>query len=76
MSAPDPSRLELLESTELPHRTLVAPIQVVRDIRLALGAIDIDIRIGAGEAVLVSSDLYEAFNAWDDEHAGLDAWLN
>lgn len=76
MTAPDPCRVELLECPDLPDRTLVAPIQVVRDIRLALGEIDIDVRIGTQEAVLVSSDLYEAFNEWDQQHVGLDAWLN
>ncbi len=62
----DAGRLDLCESPELPERTLVAPLPVVREIRALLGLIDVDIRIGSGDAVFVSSDLYAAFSEWDE----------
>ncbi|MGD9857263.1 MAG: hypothetical protein AB7U20_20160 [Planctomycetaceae bacterium] len=56
--------IELLESEELPVRTLVAPPILARELRLALDALDLTIQIGTREAVLISSDLYEAFQQW------------
>jgi hypothetical protein len=60
----DLCHLELVESPDLPPRTLVAPLLVVREIRSTLGPIDLNILVGDGEAVLISSDLYEAFGEW------------
>lgn len=68
--------LEFLESAELPTRTLVAPLPLVREIRATLGVLDIDVRVGTADAVFVSSDLYEAFQSWDAAQAGDDAELN
>ncbi len=76
MISREAGRLELLESNELPSRTLVAPLQLVREIRTTLGQLDIDIRIGAADAVFASSDLFEAFQAWDDEQGEENCWLN
>ncbi|MFO1006546.1 MAG: hypothetical protein U0929_11340 [Planctomycetaceae bacterium] len=65
MSTPDSFGLELREDPSLPAKTLVAPIGVIRDIRAALGELAMNIQIGwDSPAVMVSSDLYEAFNAW------------
>ena len=76
MISREAGRLELLESADLPSRTLVAPLQLVREIRATLGQLDIDIRIGAKDAVFASSDLFEAFQDWDDEQSGESCWLN
>ena len=72
----DAGRLSLCESTDLPERTLVAPLPVVREIRSLLGQIDVDVRVGAGDAVFVSSDLFAAFNEWDHDQAGDQLGLN
>jgi hypothetical protein len=76
MISRETGQLELLESAELPPRTLVAPLQLVREIRATLGQLDIDICIGTGDAVFASSDLFEAFQAWDEEQSGESSWLN
>jgi hypothetical protein len=76
MISHDAGRVALLESPELPERTLVAPLPVVREIRAALGTIDVDIRIGSGDAVFISSDLYAAFSEWDEATARADFGLN
>ena len=76
MISHEAGRVALLESPELPDRTLVAPLPVVREIRAALGAIDVDIRIGSGDAVFISSDLFAAFSEWDQEMAQADFELN
>ena len=76
MPLPDLSHLELRESPELPERTLIAPLTVVRELRAALGRVKLDIRVGEMSTVLVSTDLYEAFSAWYDRCATEDAWMN
>jgi hypothetical protein len=76
MLSHDAARVALLESPELPDRTLVAPLTVVREIRAALGSIDVDVRVGSSEAVFISSDLFEAFSAWDQDLAEADYGLN
>jgi hypothetical protein len=76
MISREAGRLELLESAELPSRTLVAPLQLVREIRATLGQLDIDIRIGTAEAVFASSDLFEAFQAWEEDQGDDGCWLN
>ena len=69
MPTPDSFGLELREDPTLPAKTLVAPISVIRDIRAALGELAMNIEIGwDSPAVMVSSDLYEAFNAWSAQH--------
>jgi hypothetical protein len=57
--------LELVEDPTLPPRTLVAPLLVVREIRSALGPVTFNLVIGEKQAVLISSDLFEAFGEWD-----------
>ena len=57
--------LELIEDPELPPRTLVAPLLVVREIRSALGPVTFNLIVGDKQAVHISSDLFEAFGAWD-----------
>jgi hypothetical protein len=69
----DLCHLELVESSDLPPRTLVAPLMVVREIRAALGRLDMNVMIGPGPAVLISSDLYEAFGAWTAREGGEEA---
>ncbi len=65
MPTPDSFGLELREDPSLPAKTLVAPISVIRDIRAALGELTMNIQVGwDSPAVMVSSDLFEAFNAW------------
>ncbi len=76
MISHDAGRLDLCESPELPARTLVAPLTVVREIRAVLGMLDVDIRIGTGDAVYISSDLFAAFNEWDEQQADEDFELN
>jgi hypothetical protein len=76
MISHDAGRLDLCESPELPARTLVAPLPVVREIRAVLGLIDVDIRIGTADAVFVSSDLFAAFTEWDEERADSEFDLN
>ena len=57
--------LELIEDSTLPPRTLVAPLLVVREIRSALGPVTFNLIVGDKQAVHISSDLFEAFGAWD-----------
>ena len=65
MPTPDSFGLELREDPNLPAKTLIAPISVIRDIRAALGEVAMNIQVGwDSPAVMVSSDLFEAFNAW------------
>lgn len=62
--------LELVEDPQLPPRTLVAPLLVVREIRSALGPVKFNIVVGDTQAVHISSDLFEAFGAWDAKETG------
>jgi len=57
--------IELLESDDLPVRTLVAPPILARELRLVLAELDLTIEIGTRDAVIISSDLYEAFQQWN-----------
>jgi hypothetical protein len=45
---------------------------VIREIRLLLGQLKLDLRVGLSDTVLVSSDLFAAFNAWQAENFGDD----
>lgn len=84
MLTPELACLDLQECGELPPGTLVAPLSVLRDIRCALGPTSLNLWLGDREQVLVSSDLYEAFQAWEasqegeaEENGGEDqSWLN
>lgn len=58
--------IELLESQELPLRTLVAPPVLARELRLVLAELDLTIENGTSDAVIISSDLYEAFQQWNE----------
>lgn len=68
--------LELQESADLPARTLVAPLSLIREIRLVLGASQINLWVGTQDAVLVSTDLFEAYTAWDDQRTDFDPLCN
>lgn len=57
--------LDFRQCDELPQNTIVAPLMVIREIRCLLGNINIDLVVGTEEAVFASSDVFEAFNAWD-----------
>lgn len=70
------SSLELRECSTLPARTLVAPLHVLREIRLALGRVGFNLQVGVEDAVFVSSDLFNAFNAWDANNNPDDCNLN
>ena len=63
----DHADIELLESDELPVRTLIAPPMLARELRLALTGMDLTIVMGAQDAVIISSDLYSAFQAWSGQ---------
>ena len=68
----DHAEIELLESDELPVRTLIAPPMLARELRLALAGMDLTIVMGAQDAVIISSDLYSAFQAWSGQLDELD----
>ncbi len=73
MPTPDSFGLEFREDPTLPAMTLVAPISVIRDIRAELGEVGMNIQVGwDSPAVMVSSDLYEAFNVWSSQQDGLE----
>jgi len=60
----DHAEIELLESDELPVRTLIAPPMLARELRLVLTGMDLTIEMGSQDAVIISADLYEAFQEW------------
>ena len=68
--------LELLESTDLPPQTLVAPLSIIREIRVFVGKAKINLVVGIDDAVYVSTDLYEAYNAWDSQRTDFDPLCN
>jgi hypothetical protein len=77
MFTPELACLDFQECAELPKGTLVAPVSVLREIRCALGPTKLTLLLGTSEAVLVSSDLFEAFQQWeqaqaDDDEPGVD----
>ena len=74
MLTPGLGSLEFREKTSLPARTLVAPLHVIREIRVALGAVNFNLQVGVEETVYVSSDLFTAFNAWDAEREDDGIW--
>ena len=67
MFTPELANVDFQECRELPPSTLVAPLSLLREIRCALGPTKLNLLIGTKEAVLVSSDLFEAFNAWEQD---------
>ncbi len=69
MSLPDLACLDLQECRDLPQNTLMAPLPLLRELRCALGATTINMVIGKQQAVLVSSDLYEAFHVWEEDQS-------
>jgi len=68
--------LELLEAGDLPARTLMAPLPLIREIRLVLGKSSINLLVGEDSAVYVSTDLFEAYAAWDDRRTDVDPQCN
>jgi len=67
MFTPELACLDFQECRELPPNTLVASLSILREIRCALGPTTLNLLVGNQEAVLVSSDLYEAFNIWEQD---------
>jgi hypothetical protein len=63
----DHAEIELLESDELPVRTLIAPPLLARELRLALTGMDLTIEMGSQDAVIISTDLFAAFQEWSGE---------
>jgi hypothetical protein len=76
MTPPDLADLDLMESAELPARTMVAPLSIIREIRLAPGVPSINLLVGTEDVVLVSSDLFEAYNEWDGQRTDIDPNCN
>lgn len=73
--------LEIREDRELPPRTIVAPLPIIREIRAALGRVTLDLRVGVDSTVLVSADLFAAFGEWEsmqreEEEGGSDPQWN
>lgn len=68
--------LELLESAELPAQTLVAPLSIIREIRVMLGEARINLVVGSGDVVLISTDLFEAYTEWDNRRTDIDPLWN
>lgn len=83
MFIPELASLELRQCDDLPRNTMVAPLSVIREVRCLLGKIGINLVVGVEETVLASTDLFEAFKAWDAMQEELEAeseddnaWLN
>ncbi|WP_437202798.1 hypothetical protein [Planctomicrobium sp. SH664] len=83
MFTPELACVDFQECSKLPPNTLVATVSILREIRCALGPTKLNLIIGDQEAVLVSSDLFAAFTAWEEQNvedegdAGdNNAWLN
>lgn len=76
MMTPDLGQLEMVECTELPARTLVAPLSIVREIRTTLGEVSLNVMVGLEEVVKVSSDLFEAYSQWDSQRTDFDPLCN
>ena len=63
----DHAEIELLESDELPVRTLIAPPLLARELRLVLSGMDLTIQMGSQDAVIISTDLFTAFQEWSGQ---------
>jgi hypothetical protein len=72
----DLGELEFQESADLPSQTLVAPLAIIREIRVFLGTSKINLIVGADDVVLVSTDLFEAYNVWDNQRTDVDPLWN
>jgi hypothetical protein len=51
----------------------MAPLPLLRELRCALGPTTINLIVGSKEAVLVSSDLFEAFHVWEEDQPATDS---
>ena len=67
--------IEMVERPELPARTIVAPLSLTREIRMAIPDQSLNLVIGMDEVVYVSSDLSEAFCHWSGQ-SPVDPLLN
>ncbi len=72
MFTPDLASVDFREARDLPKNTIVAPLAVIREIRIVLGKINIDMQVGVEDAVLVSSDVFAAFSEWDAAQADFE----
>lgn len=68
--------LDFQESVDLPARTLVAPLSIIREIRTTVGKVPINLVVGESEVVLVSTDLFEAYTEWDGQRTDFDPLCN
>lgn len=68
--------LELVESPDLPPQTMMAPLSIIREIRLAVGESKIHLMVGVDDVVHISSDLFEAYNSWDEQRTDVDPLWN
>ncbi|MCA8999478.1 MAG: hypothetical protein KDA80_20960 [Planctomycetaceae bacterium] len=74
--------LNFQECKELPPATLMASLPIIREIRCALRETPLNLVVGQEDAVFVSTDLFNAFNAWEATQDDLStdgpdsAWLN
>ena len=76
MQTPDLASVDFREDATLPQKTIVAPLPIIREIRIMLGNINLHMLVGTDDAVLVSSDVFLAFSQWDaaqEEFDGDDA---
>ena len=64
-------QLEFIERPELPGRTIIAPIEIAREIRLLLPQLNMTIVTGLDDVVYASTDICKAFNSWQSKVIGL-----
>ena len=84
MQTPDLATVDFREDATLPAKTIVAPLPIIREIRVMLGNINIKMVVALDDAVTVSSDVFLAFSQWDaaqdefddDDDPGVDVNLN
>ena len=69
-------QLEMVECTDLPAQTIVAPLSIIREIRAVLGQLTFNLLVGTEEYVRVSSDLFEAYSQWDAARSDIDPLCN
>lgn len=72
MFSPELACLDFQECDSLPPSTLVASLTILREIRCAIGKSKIQLLVGETDAVLVSSDLFQAFQEWEAAQADDD----
>jgi hypothetical protein len=56
--------LDVVECGELGTQTIVAPFLLARELRLRLGHTGLRVGVGTRQAILVSPDIFAAFQDW------------